>query len=461
MSQNGISRRACGLLLSLLLCAPAAQAGLLEFLSEGAHFLSGQGGCESYQEDTARQGAQLARQRCKPEGDLTGLGRQAQDLQAIQTAVQSSASASAEDEFFAALAEQHSRELQCAGNFADLVASGNETALADIENKVRLYREAQQNVIRQARILSEDLSLPKVCPLSLAELKPSPVFEGQVDRHYEVCKSLITSRLAAQTIQSSIPMGHLPAMADLIDKMGAYKEGPELSALQVQLRSEIQKAYRSAKGQLQGEANKLQDTLRSKGGAGFGRQERYALLSDSAVVQKVLQEGGASKDLKGLACRADARYGSGADSLNRGLLVGSLAISGGAGLLLRAGGVAAKVIQGANTARSTGLLSMNAARALQISALAVDGVAAYSAIDSSCLGGNAPTLTAQTQGGACVSAPKVEQLQQDSCVLAVSLSALGFAAVVPSQQVKDLLGRMTGLGSASARAVPPPPYPGC
>jgi hypothetical protein len=72
-------------------------------------------------------------------------------------------------------------------------------------------------------------------------------------------------------------------------------------------------------------------------------------------------------------------------------------------------------------------------------------------IDKSCSNGLGTDELAKAQDskGKCVSAPEVKQLSQDSCVLAVSLAAIGFGAVVPSKQVSQFLEELAGRTSYS------------
>src|SRR4051812_33757104 len=110
-------RQVC--LSAILLSTACAQAEIMEVLSQSAYTAANLGGCPKYDETAARTALKKFISNCQ--SDHHGLAKQTQDL----TQVATEAEDGAENQFFAALALQHSNELSCASRFAGAVASGN------------------------------------------------------------------------------------------------------------------------------------------------------------------------------------------------------------------------------------------------------------------------------------------------------------------------------------------------
>lgn len=432
-----------------------AIAGVFEAMSQGAYYLSsGFEGCPSVDETKANLALASARERCPsgvvpPKDPLQPLADVAMKVEGSQ-----------EDQLFALLGRQQGAELLCAADFADKIEKGDQTGLDNLEEKFLLLRQARQGLMAANNEIAQRPELLGTrCPLSLLDpdLKPEYWREqtyGGSDPVYEVCRKLLTYRTALEAITASIPLGGTKAVNQLMVNFSmADAAGPTEAGLRDQLKARIRAAYKGASGELRAESRRLEGLWRA-GGTGFERAERSRLISDPLLVQSVLRQSGGEQDLRPLACRADARYGSGADALEDGLFVGSLALSGGAALALRGGSVAARMAMGVNSARAGGLLSLNAARALQFSALGVNAVMAYKEIDNACLRGDDAGLRAAGSGGdQCVSAPKIETLSQDSCYLAVGLGALGMGATLAPDlhaAVQKLRGRALSPGAAPA-----------
>jgi len=419
------------------IASSSAIAGVFEALSRGAYFLSSGGACSGY--DQAAASSALSKAECEYSTNASGVLNQVIEMSKLGEKIDQQLIKNPEDQYFALLAKQHSLELVCAGKFAQTVALGIPDVAADINMKVKLLRDVKQLLVKASQDIAKNPNISsKICPLSAHDLEPS-------EDSYAACTVLIKLRSSYQTILGSIPLSNVPKISSFLENYANLKDGPELKKIEAALDSNIQKAYLEGKNQVLAEATKMNTILEKEGAAGFDRNARHALLSDPLVVSRVIENGGSDKDLKGLACYADSRYGKGADSLNTGLMVGSLAISAGVGTLARVGSVGFKIAEGATAARSAGLISLNGMRALQVSAATVQGVSAYSTIDKTCFAGNSPQLLAKAKYGEkeCVSAPNVQQLSQDSCVLAVSLSALGFSNIA-SVHGKELFQKLKG-----------------
>lgn len=409
---------------------PHAEAGLLEVMSQASQAVTSAEFCSSYNEKNLRRKLETQGQFCA-ECEF----RSPHDAQAIDKYVsEMAAKQSAEDLYFAKLAEQHALELDCSASFAQQIQEGKltEADQKNLRDRFATARAAKQKIIQATQQLQRPDSLRKVCPLSLAELKSQPLPRDLNSKDDEICEQLIKARLAYQSVAQSMPLISAPAVRSFFEKYANLPEGAELETLQRSLDDSIRKTYGEAKKEVAAEAGQLRNTLKTKGGAGFSREERYSLLQDPRIIQEVLRQQGGGKELEAVACQASARYGKGADALDNVLTFGSLALSGGAAVTAKVGSVAAKVAQGMQQARSAGLLTFAATRALQVSALAADGLSAYSQLEKDC---KLSMRAKGTEGGQCVSAPEVERIGQDGCVLESSLTVIGFGLVTAEPAV--------------------------
>lgn len=425
-----------------------AEAGLLEVMSQASQTVTSAEFCSSYNEKSVRRKLETQGQFC---ADCEF--QSPHEPQAIERYLdQMVAKQSAEDLYFAKLAEQHALELDCSASFAQQIREGKLTDAdqKNLRDRFATARAAKQRIIQATQQLQRPDSLRKVCPLSLEELKSQPLPRDLNSKDDEICGQLIRARLAYQSIAQSMPLISAPAVRSFFEKYTNLPEGPELETLQRSLDESIRQTYGEAEKEVSAEARQLRNILKTKGGAGFSREERYSLLQDPRVVHEVLRQQGGGKELEAVACSASARYGKGADALDNVLTFGSLALSGGAAVTARVGSVAAKVAQGMQQARSAGLLSLSATRALQISAFAADGLSSYSQLEKDC---KLSMRAKGTEGGQCVSAPEVERIGQDGCLLESSLTVIGFGLVAAEPAVS--LARRTlkpKLSEVAARA---------
>lgn len=391
-----------------------ATAGILEFLSQGASAVTGNV-CAKFEEDKAGRVLREIDQECNDDRVL-GI-HSAKHFSSILNEIEDDT----EDNYFALVANQHARELKCAHDFAQKGLEGDKVIIKDISAKMNMLRETK-SILSQATTTLRTSSLisNKSCPSDLLELKKETTPDSISSGYNNLCETIIKARLAYQAILESIPLSSVAPMRKFLESYAASKDSDFDPA-------NLKSALKDSGNVLEQEREKLMTVLRTEGGAGFDRQARHILLSDPAVVQRVLDAGGNDKDLQGLACRADTRYGTGADQLNNGLMVTSLVASAGVGAIAKMGSLASRMVSGASVSRSAGLISFRAMRTLQVTALGVDSLAAYSAIDASC-GHKLSTLASSKNS--CVVAPSIQEVQQDNCILAASLSALGFAAIM-------------------------------
>lgn len=416
-------------------------AGPLEDLSQLANPIWNKSTCsQKFSVEGANQAIKEAQNYC-PQPTQTAFPRQLGNAQATFRRDEDLA----EDSYFGLLATQHALELRCSSAFAAQIANDNEQAVEDLEDKIRALRITKQGLLSAARRINLDPEITtKVCPLTMDDLSPNALPNGQRDQSFEACRDLIVNRQAHQAILASIPLSATPSIAKFLQTYSNLnvnlnknpQQEAELINIESNLKSAIRQAYRNGNLELKSEAQRIENIVSEKGGAGFDRTERHGLLSDDLVNHKVLLHAGNGTDIQGLACRADARYGKGADALNLTVTVGSFALGGATTVVAKIGTAAARGLQVANAARGSGLLSLNATRALQVAAMSATGLSSYLMVDRACVLSseglphfkNRPgTLKIQATDFAnnCVSAPKVENLGQDSCVLRQVLSAIG------------------------------------
>lgn len=392
----------------------SSKGGILELLSQGAAGLSGNV-CAEFKEDNAGRVLRQIDRECK-EGRVLGIHK-VEHFSAILNEIEDDT----EDNYFALIANQHIRELKCAQSFAASAALRDKSIIKDISEKMEMLRQTKMLLSQASTALRNSTEISnKTCPAGLHELKNEFTPDSSSSEYVTLCQTIIQARLAYQAILESIPLSSVTPLHRHLER---YASSQDAKLDETTLRT----ALKESAIHLEQEHKKIGTILSTEGGAGFDRHARNTLLADPAVVQRVLQAGHNDKDLQGLACRADARYGSGADQLNKGLMITSLVASAGAGAIAKLGVLGSRMISGASIGRSTGLISLRAMRTLQVTALGVDSLAAYSSIDASC-GSKISSLASSKNS--CVLAPTIRELQQDNCILATSLSALGFAAIL-------------------------------
>lgn len=412
-----------------------SQAGILEDLSQtakAAHTLST---CPDYNSRDAHMA--LSQAAVCVQENSQNLSKQGLALSKIQEKIETNV----EDRYFATLAVQHSNELMCASQFAEKIQAGDSDStqlLKPLFRDLRTYKlalnEATENVAKNPQVSM------KVCPVSKADLlKDFPDEKARSrDANYQACAQVISARASYQATLAAIPMAQFPAAQTALNKYSISKTDLSDSDLEKLIRS----TYKSTKAEIVKQAQDIRQKANSEGGSAFSRGDRHALLSDPRLAEKVLTEGGNSEALKAVACTADARYGSGADDLDTGLFIGSMAVSGG--LVVKAVGSSMKMAAAANTGRALGVFSWNTSNILRTVAVAgLQGTSAWSGIEKACFENSIKMKT--TNANSCADAPSVEKLQQDNCVLASSLAAM---EVVPVAVVGKLTATQNRMAAA-------------
>lgn len=391
-----------------LLFATGVQAGVVESLSEISFNYFGSGpSCRPYDELKAQDDAAgVCSTRTAP-----GLSKNLRVLSELQNKT----AESAEDIFFREVAKQHSRNLGCAADFA---AATSAAPPEELLQRLRQLREARRTVVEAAQQLTNPNVMTKICPLTLEGVRRDL---HDSDPGKEICLRLVRARTAAEAIQAAIPLSGVPVVFDFLDRYANTKTYDESK-----LEAELKAAYAKGAEELRTQSAALRKNVEENGAQGLDRGARYNLLADPVAAQAVVTRRG-SEDLRAVACRANARYKDGADSLDTVLFVGSLAAGGGAGMLSKVGAAGAKILTAANSARAVGAITAASSRILQVTAAAAAAVAPGQDLYRRCWSQGAPALSA---GDACVGMPKVTDIAQDGCVLSASLEAIGYVSAV-------------------------------
>lgn len=434
--------------------APRARAGVMEFMSRAAYnILPGGESCEAVDETKALAAVEEL-ENCVAPASTLGIEKQLADIAAVNERLrQPRPQGKAEDRFFALLARENQRELGCASGFSKELIK-NDEAVTHLRNRFLALRDAKRTLTSKVERLSSPSYMgPRLCPMTIEELRPNPnivAITGR-DEGYELCRELIAARTAVKILQDGIPLIGSPEVFELADKIGV-----EDTVNPQDIDRRIREAYRAAGGAIQNSAEHIENVLKTQGGAGFNRSERSALMSDPALVQKVLNLSPQSQPLRALACDANAAYGAGADKLRTTLLVGSLLFGGGVSLAGRLGVGAVRIVTGVDAARAAGTVTFNAANAIKTAALfslgaatgVTEGLAAIEQVDRACLSKNTMRTFAPN---ACIGAPRIDRLEQDNCILAASLSTLGIGATVMGVRVAGRAGEALDAERAAAR----------
>lgn len=402
----------------------------MEVLAQASNNVWNRNKCsQSYDEAAARAAIEKTYNcQLKSNTDTAGAFVQADSLANL-------INSSAEDHLFAALADRHLKDLKCAQDFAQQAAHespGQKRIIDHVTDLLHKLRSTRQQLIADSEELAHNINISeKVCPLSMQDLgDPNPMYttNGQKDLHYELCKRIITNRLAYNMILNAVPLATTPTLQNFIDKYANIHNESDAQEMDKNLHTLLADNYKVSATELAAQSEQLTYVLKYQGADGLDRGTRHSLLSDPMLVQAVVQDAGGGDDIKGLACSADARYGKGVDALNLNLTLLTLAISE-PGLLAKVGGVAMKAVGATLSARAAGFISINSLRILQLTAFSITGLKRYSDIGSGCAS-TVRNVKSSTSYGYCLSSPKIEDFASDDCLLSSSLQTIGWIAPV-------------------------------
>jgi hypothetical protein len=395
-------------------------------LSKGAHYLEGNS-CEKANEAEAAESLNRAAAAvCAKLGQNGALTRQTEDLARIAD----KANESAEDKFFAMLATNRSIDMKCAAGNAGALAKENPggAKMKDLVTKVLMVRDAK---LKLAGLAVEASSKGIVCGPMEDQTKPDPMFalNNQRDLRFEYCRDLKIARLTFQALSESFPFAGTPSMQKYLNKAQVDRSLSEEGAARIA--ADLKAALTGAQSELAGESERLR-RLGAAGGGRIDRSTRRALASDPRKIQELVEAGGNTPGLRALACDADGRYGAGADSFDRAMLVGTIATLPvmGAGSLAVRGIPALRAIA---AARAVGAVTLNGARLVQLGVMGMGAALSYEQIDKACLSSGAPRMAAQG-GPKCEDMNDAAQIEKDNCLLAGVMTGLGGTALLASSR---------------------------
>lgn len=409
------------LLIQFLVVGNAYGDGL-EHLSKAA-FLATGNECQSYDEKSAKIGIKYlcASKANSAEDSIRNLAEFLNE--------------DAEDQLFVHLAKQQVLELNCAQDYAKSISSApvKSEMLENIQAKLDLARLYKQKLAKASKKLATSRKvISRVCPNDITTLDAETPTELKGEKTYQLCQEIIVNRAAYFATVSNIPLAGVSDVQSYIEKYTSAKEEPAKNG-------ELQEAYKRAVSTLRNGAQNLSDSLTKGGSKALSRGDRHALLQDPAVAEEVLNNVPVERrmDVRGLLCEANAHYGKGADALEGGVMVISLAFSGGVGIWARASAVGKAAVIGAN-GRQVALMSFSSMRTIQtlrLAALGGESAANMIAVKRACESKILPDLKTK---GACTSAPSVEKTAHEDCILMATLSAMGTASLVPEGYAKKL-----------------------
>ncbi|WP_413560494.1 hypothetical protein [Bdellovibrio sp. HCB209] len=393
------------------------QAGPLEALSEQAYKLTGKK-CEPVQTSAADP-------NCEPAtASSQTLKKSTEDLSKISQSL----TANSEDKYFALLAEQQGRELQCAQDFAKSASSdiASNFKASDLKSKLTLARFAKQKAQALGKkIVSDPALATPVCPQSDEALQAQYPKGTKKGASYKACKEWIGYKQSYQAILASIPLSGSPSLKKVIDDYASSSNEKS----EAQLQEELMNGYTATQQILEQNRKHLAQNLKENGVAGLDRAARNELLADPALSASVLKS---NPSLSEVACHANARFGEGADNLNNTVMVSSLIMGGSAAILGKVGAFTARAFETSNLARTTGMVSLKGMGILRATAIATDFASMGAVAHQACF---SDKLSDLKSANACVSAPSAAQVEKDNCLLSASLLAIG---AVPQSMVAEL-----------------------
>ena len=335
--------------------------------------------------------------------------------------------------FLAALAERRAQTDQCAVDFLKANSQG--------EN----FDDYAGFVLDRIQLLAPLTASAQQIQKQLGDLDRAEA-EGmgrapQSARRAEWTQELRRLQAAISAIESSIPLAEQKDMSQFILRAVA-RSNSNSGATEASLKTDLQQAMRRAQSSVEEDIKVLQRGATNPA-RHLSRQMRESLVQDQDLVESFLgQNPDLRKDLEPLACQAFALYGQGAQQRDMALLVGAVGttvLSFGTGILLHSGarGVAmgASAISGqSRLAAARGIVSLRTSRILNATAIGLDTGVGLDAVDRSCLQHQRVNLVTlepnQNQAQNCHGF-SIEALNQESCVLAASLTALGVAGATP------------------------------
>ena len=347
---------------------------------------------------------------------------------------------SIEAPIFKKMAQKSVAQLKCAADFANAANSDEKTlqmVLLDFQNLSSIGQAYQGWLEESQRKYHSCPSTQKELDQTL-QLGPSLSFPKETQSTYRrFCQRGLNLQKGWYLSRSLIPLGNMPSVAKLIQpKLG--------QGLQFQVSADqVKTAYREAQKNLENEARSMQQ--KSTGVSELTSYDKRALYADSALIQEVFDGFGSSSEVNNLYCHLNARYGQGAQDLNKDLFIGQL---GFAVATLGTGAFAESLlwVDSVAAARAGGFISNRflGALAFDTALVGTNFAVNWGAVEESCQAYKVQVKS--KKAGICAQVPSVLQVQSDSCGLAVLLAGLD----IPSPLVR--LVRNTKLKVAEIKA---------
>lgn len=306
--------------------------------------------------------------------------------------------------YFAALAKMRADELACAEKKLDFINSNEDELNFLVENY------AQKLVL-----LGNEYRL-------LQTLKPAVGRDPKATEQYKL------ARLRSEALLASMPFAGTNRMRNTI--LALVNQTDQFPNVQdwfyQQIKSDLKKSLKGTQKEILENKKRMQNAVASSG-TSLRRVDKESLAQDQELVEAFRQTKTLPDEThKGVACRADAEFGRGAEIRDQSLMALTFLGSAGAGLLVKAGqaGLRSSLVGAA----ALGRISHTAGAILKPLAFAAGTSALASSIQVSCLN-EGSTLTAKS-----CQIESIASTGPEDCVLFSVLDGLGIAKTVKSSK---------------------------
>lgn len=435
------------LILNMSLILPV-QAGLMESLASLSSNITGNTCVEGHDHGDSAVPCEY------PETHLSPLQTEAGALANIVT----------ENSYFVGLAEIRKADFECAINYVESTKGDSEKLAAltnEVSEKLVAYSELNADVVNLMGRIAQKANVARYLRNTEEKAAAETELAGLRDQ-------LRRMQIATAAIRSSVPLIHLAPIDRLFQQHSVQlnepstqirnQERPAAETMRpldhTQFTNDFREALNQTLGSLRSDVTTLNNGIES-GGIEFDRSMRESLAQDLGLLETYqVQNPNQTTEMRELACEIDARFGSGAQTRDQILNFGSIGLtlaSFGIGGIIRGGAaVGANFFNGARVAALSGMMSMRSANVLSAVAIGLDVGAGINEIGRSCFGDSMQN-TVRLSAGSCHE-PTIEQNNQDNCVLASSLTALGIGLASPAGQ--QLLGRALVAGGVISPSRP-------
>lgn len=395
------------LTLFIFVLASSAKAGVYELLSQGSYRLY-KGSCSQLDEAQATPKLAETAQQC---------------LQPFYPQIPSTMNV--EDKFFALLSKKSQENLICQRAKLDFLTNDPEKFIPKARMMIELRKQLGQ--------LTAKMTLHK------AKLHSRPKWEGGAlipdEKYIELENSIRQTAAALAAAKASIPMSNFPGLIDAIESYALIPDQRKMTDFIWSVRFKL---------------NASSAQLSQADQKPLPRHIKEELMSDPALYQQLFaKKPELQKDLEPLICQMDAKYGFGAKARDVNLFLGSFLTAGG--LALRGWSIGGQAIAaGATQARAAGMISQSAMRITQAASVGLGSLQIYQSLDRACFQNTTLTLMNDCSSPESV----MKQIEQDSCVLNVLLTAL-----VVDMNMGGLTAKAVKKYLLSSNLPPPPSAP--